>query len=94
MVEITWTTRAKTDLKHIHKYVSFDSVLYADRLILKLIARVDILERLPLSGKIVREKNDETIRELVHGNYRIFYKIKGKDSIHILRIYRSSMNIK
>jgi toxin ParE1/3/4 len=93
MVEVTWTSRAKADLKHIHKYISFDSVRYADRLILKLIARVDILEQLPYSGKIVREKNDETIRELIQGNYRIFYKIRDKNTIHILRVYRSSMNI-
>lgn len=94
MVEVIWTLLAKKDLKQIHKYISFDSVHYADRLILKIISRVDILEKLPNSGKIVREKNDETIRELVQGNYRIFYKIIDKDTIHVLRVYRSSMNIK
>ncbi len=94
MVEIIWTSLAKKDLKQIHKFISYDSVFYANRLVLKLISHVDILEHLPKTGKMVPETNDETIRELVHGNYRIFYKIIDTDTIHVLRVYRSSMNIK
>ena len=35
------------------------------------------LAQFPQSGRIVPEFNDETIRELIYGSYRIIYKISG-----------------
>ena len=93
MVKIKWTNSALRDLKQIHKYISEDSEYYADRLISKLVERVDILEKLPFSGRTVPEKEDETIRELIEGNYRIFYKVKNENNILILRIHHSAKNI-
>jgi len=42
----------------------------------KLISRVRQLERLPESGKIVPEFGQNSIRELIEGNYRVIYKIQ------------------
>ena len=93
MAEIIWTRSALRDLKHIHEYISEDSRYYADRFILKLVARVDILEIFPLSGRIVPEKEDTAIRELIEGNYRIFYKNEKGSQIFILRIHHGAKNI-
>ena len=93
MVEIIWTRLALHDLKQIHEYISEDSVFYADRFTLKLLSRVDILEKHPFSGRVVPEKEDETVRELIEGNYRIFYKVERKSTIFILRIHHGAKNI-
>lgn len=93
MAEIIWTRSALRDLKYIHQYISEDSKYYADRFILNLIARVDILEKFPISGRIVPEKEDHTIRELIEGNYRIFYKADKGNKIFILRIHHGAKNI-
>lgn len=93
MAEIIWTRLALHDLKYIHEYISEDSKYYADRFILKLVSRVDVLELFPLSGRIVPEKEDPTIRELIEGNYRIFYKIEKGDRIFILRIHHGAKSI-
>jgi addiction module RelE/StbE family toxin len=93
MVKINWTKIALRDLNHIHKYIAEDSKYYADRLIAKLVERVEILEKFPLAGRIVPEKEDETIRELIEGNYRIFYKVKKDTAISILRVHHSAKNI-
>ena len=93
MVEIIWTRSALHDLKLIHQYISEDSGYYADRFVLKLISRVDILEKFPLLGRVVPEKEDESIRELIEGNYRVFYQIEMEKRIFILRIHHGARDI-
>ena len=94
MVEISWTRTALKDLREIHNFISNDSDFYADRQILRFMERVEILIKFPLLGRVVPEKEDETIRELIEGNYRIFYKLVSKTQIHILRIHSSSKQIR
>ncbi|MBK7309461.1 MAG: type II toxin-antitoxin system RelE/ParE family toxin [Sphingobacteriaceae bacterium] len=47
----------------------------------------------PQSGRMVPEKNLAEIRELIEGNYRIFYRL-GKGKITILRIHNAARKIK
>lgn len=75
MAKISWTKWSLKDLRLIYNYISVDSPFYAKRFISKIILRVEQLETMPLSGSIVPEKEDPTIRELIEGNYRIFYKV-------------------
>jgi len=89
MVKIVWTQQAIDDLKSIHDYISAESKVYAKRMIEKLIACVHQLERFPESGRIVPELGQNSIRELIEGNYRIVYKI-NPDHIGIVRIHHSA----
>ena len=93
MVEIIWTRLALHDWRQKHQYISEDSVFYADRFTLKLISRVGILEKHLFAGRVVPEKEDDTVGELIEGNYRIFYKIERKSKIFILRIHHGAKNI-
>ena len=70
-----------------------DSKIYAIRFIDKIVLRVDQLIEFPESGRMVPEKEDPSIRELVQGNYRIFYKFQ-KGNVTVLRIHNSSKLIK
>ena len=89
MVKINWTELALDDLKNIHDFISKDSSFYADRFTNKLINRTDQLEKFPKSGRVVPEFEDENIRELIDGSYRIIYKI-SVDSVYIVRIHHSA----
>ncbi|MGB3947972.1 MAG: type II toxin-antitoxin system RelE/ParE family toxin [Bacteroidia bacterium] len=93
MEQISWTKKSLKDLKAINDYISLDSTFYATRFITKLIARVDQLIEFPESGRIVPEKNNPEIRELIEGNYRIFYRLH-KYKITILRIHNAAQRIK
>ncbi len=93
MVKIVWTTLALDDLKQIHDYISLDSKFYADRFVSKIISRVDQLEVFPNSGRVVPDVNQEHLRELIEGNYRIVYKI-NTDHIGIVRIHHSARLLK
>jgi toxin ParE1/3/4 len=93
MVNIIWTEYAIEDLRLIHEYVSKDSKRYADRLVEKIIERVDQLQNFNKSGRVVPEFNSEAIRELIEGNYRIVYKI-SLNQITIIRIHHAARQLK
>ena len=76
MAQVSWTKKSLKDLKAINDYISLDSVFYAKRFIAKLIDRVDQLIEFPESRRVVPEKNTSEIRELIEGNYRIFYRLQ------------------
>jgi hypothetical protein len=93
MPQISWTKKSLKDLRAINDYISLDSSFYAARFISKLISRVDQLIEFPESGRMVPEKNVHEIRELIEGNYRIFYRLQ-KEKITILRIHNAARRIK
>ncbi len=68
MVQINWTSRAKTDLKDIADYISIDSVKYAKLQVYKIITITKLLKSHTSIGKVVDEFGNQYIRELVHGN--------------------------
>ncbi|QQS52562.1 MAG: type II toxin-antitoxin system RelE/ParE family toxin [Bacteroidota bacterium] len=53
----------------------------------KLFYSVEILEKYPRSGKMVPEFEDENIRELIRGSYRIVYQLVDDFRIDILTIH-------
>jgi addiction module RelE/StbE family toxin len=93
MVKVIWTEFALDDLKSIHEYISKDSKPYADKLIAKLIKRVDQLEKFPKSCRITPEFDSEKIRELIEGNYRIVYRI-NPNHVGIVRVHHSARQLK
>ncbi len=90
MEEIIWSSRASKDAFDIYQYIALDSKLYADRWIDKIIDRISTLPIQPKSGRVVPEKNNPDIREIIEGNYRIMYKISKGNSINIYRIIHSA----
>jgi addiction module RelE/StbE family toxin len=90
MVKVAWTELSVEDLKEIYDYISQDSVRYAEITVNKIYSRVQILRNHPRSGKIVLEFNDQYIREIISGNYRIVYRIVDESQVDIVRIYHSA----
>ncbi|MFQ5896960.1 MAG: type II toxin-antitoxin system RelE/ParE family toxin [Candidatus Methylomirabilia bacterium] len=42
-----------------------------------MVGAVTRLESFPRSGRVVLEVGDESLREIVHGSYRIVYRLKS-----------------
>ena len=93
MVKVIWTTIARSDLKSIYEYISEDSGFYAKRFIEKLIDKVEILETYPNMGRVVPEFENQKIRELIEGNYRIVYRTSS-DRVEIIRVHHSGRKLK
>jgi addiction module RelE/StbE family toxin len=90
MVEIKWTNFAIENLKEIGDHIEKDSLKYAEIVVNSLFDSTEILEQYPLSGRVVPEFNDNNIRELIRGSYRIVYRILNENRIDILTIHHSA----
>lgn len=89
MVEVNWTKQSLEDIESIADYIAKDSKRYAEIQVEELFNSVTKLEHLPKSGRIVPEVNDENLRELSVGFYRVIYRIKTTKHIDILTVYHS-----
>lgn len=74
MTRIVWAPQAVEDVEAIRAYVARDSPHYAQLVIDRIVAAVAPLEGSPRSGRVVPEVGDESLREVIHGNYRIVYR--------------------
>ena len=91
MVEVKFTDQSLADIENIAKFIASNSEKYAKIQVQRFFERIEILETNPLSGRIVPEINDKSIRELVMGNYRIIYKVVNEIRVDILTIHSSYM---
>lgn len=87
MVKINWTDSAINDLQDIADYIARDSIRYAQLTVDKLFNYPTILIDKPDLGRIVPEFEDETIRELIKGNYRIIYRKVTVFRIDIITVH-------
>lgn len=87
MVEVKWTKQAIQDVDKIAEFIAKDSDHYAKIQVHRFFDAVKVLEKQPKSGKIVPEKQDSLIREILMGNYRIIYKIVSETKIDILTVH-------
>jgi addiction module RelE/StbE family toxin len=94
MAKINLSPAALNDLKSIFDYISSDSVFYAEKVIDKILKKITILESNNRIGKKVREFDNESIRELLEGNYRIIYRIENEDEISVVRIFHGARLLK
>jgi plasmid stabilization system protein ParE len=90
MAKINLSPAALNDLKSIFDYISNDSVFYAEKVIDKILKKITILERNNRIGKKVREFDNEAIRELLEGNYRI----ENEDEISVVRVFHGARLLK
>jgi len=90
MARLNWTDLSIDDLINIAEFISKDSVKYSVIQIKRIRERARLLKAQPFLGRIVPEIKDETIRELILGNYRIIYRIISEDRIDILTVHHSA----
>lgn len=77
-------------LAAIRAYVARDSPHYADLVVEQIVAAVALLESSPRSGRVVPEVgDDESLREVIHGNYRIVYRLRH-GIIEIATVFRGA----
>ena len=72
---VVWTPQAIADVEKIRDYISRDSQFYAALVVDRIVNSVERLEAFPFSGRVVPERSDDALRELLWGNYRIVYRV-------------------
>ena len=89
MTQVIWAPQAIEDVEAIRAYVARDSVHYADLVVERIVAAVTRLESHPLSGRVVPEVGDQSLREVIHGSYRIVYRLKP-DVAEIVTVFHGA----
>ena len=85
-MRIIWTRQAVEDVEAIKAYVGRDSLRYAAMLVERLVAAVGRLDSFPQSGRVVPEVRDECLREVIHGNYRLVYRLEA-ETVKVITVY-------
>lgn len=88
MIEIHWTVEARHTLADIRDYITEieHAPLNAEKVLRRLINRVEQLRVSPQSGRSVPDYRDTQIRELLEKPYRIIYLIVNEERIDILSL--------
>jgi addiction module RelE/StbE family toxin len=89
MVELRWTEQALDDINSIAKFIAKDSMFYAKLVIRNIFKSTEKITQFPEIGRIVPELQNENIREVISGSYRIIYRIQNK-LLQIITVYHSS----
>lgn len=84
-MKIIWSPLSVERMKGISDYIAADNIDASINWVESICQLIDRLEEHPESGRIVPEINKPNIREIIHGNYRIIYKIRQKE-LHVLTI--------
>jgi len=74
-VKIIWSPLAIDRVAEIAEYIAQDSPTSAQKWVESIFQVVERLEKFPKSGRIVPEVMQDDFREIIHGNYRIIYRL-------------------
>lgn len=89
MAEVRWTEQASDDLQATTEFIAHDSPEYASLFATDVIDVVDRISAFPQMGRMVPETHNTDIREVILGNYRIVYRVRGYD-VEVLTVYHSA----
>jgi toxin ParE1/3/4 len=89
VTQVIWAPQAIEDVEAIRAYVARDSPTYADLVVERIVTAVARLESHPLSGRVVPEVGDESLREIIQGSYRIVYRLK-RDVVEIVTVFHGA----
>jgi len=89
-MNIYFTTRSKYDIAEIVEYISQDNPQAARSWANSIFDEIRKLNDFHRIGRIVPEYSEDTIREIIKGQYRIVYKInQAEEEIDIIAVHHS-----
>jgi len=91
---LIWTRTAVEDLRGMAGFIAADNPDAARRLAEAILAKIERLPQYPTMGRIVPEKEDSTIRELILSPYRIIYQVDQEhNAIYVTRIWHAARGV-
>jgi len=74
LAEVVWTEQALEDLDAICRFIARDALSAAKLFAFKTFEASDALAEFPQMGRMVPELKDQSLRELILGQYRLIYR--------------------
>lgn len=89
--QVRLSRSARFDIEDIVRYISIDDRDQALRFGKFLVEHTKGLGQFPQRGRVVPEFDDDAIRELIVGAYRIVYRINRTDrSVEVIRFWHAA----
>ncbi len=85
-LELAWTEQAVRDLDAIADFIAIDDAVAAVRWVDELVAAAEPVRHAPRMGRKVPEFARADVREVIHGAYRIVYRI-APERIEVLTVF-------
>ena len=92
MAEIRWTNEAELWLKDIYDYIALDNPRAAEQVLAGIYNRAQVLKEHPEIGHKYEAPEEEDVRILLYGHYRITYTLVN-DWIDILGVFHGALDI-
>jgi toxin ParE1/3/4 len=89
VIQLWWSFQALRDLEAIREYIAADSPRYSDLVVERIITAVERLRSFPESGRVVPERGDPQIREVIVKPYRVVYRHR-EGEVEIATVFRAS----
>ena len=90
-IHLTWSLLAEKDLQDVMEYIRSANPQAAEFLATGLIERIEKLIDFPEMGRMVPERNDPSIREIVYRRYRIIYRFSASEmKVEIVRLWHAA----
>jgi toxin ParE1/3/4 len=86
--QVLVTEIANDDLAALVRFIARDNPSAAEHFGFALIEKLKLLREQPLLGRVVPERGDPTLREIIHRPYRIVYRVnETKQTVEVLRFW-------
>ncbi len=84
-MKLRWSPLAIDRVSEIARYIARDNPDAARKWAASIFQICERLEQFPQSGRMVPEIRQDDFREIIHGNYRMIYRVK-RENIFILTV--------
>jgi toxin ParE1/3/4 len=89
VTKVVWSDEAIQNLDQIYEYIAQTSQRYAALTLAELFAAVYRLQDFPESGRLVPERSNTALREVIWRSYRIVYEYRRGGVANVLTVFRS-----
>jgi plasmid stabilization system protein ParE len=93
VVEINWTHESEVSLRDIYYYIAADNRDAAERTILGIVRKAQLLRQYPRLGHRYEPEHSREVRILLYRHYRIVYLVKNETRIDILGVFHGALDI-
>jgi plasmid stabilization system protein ParE len=90
---VRWTTSGWDDVEEAARFVARDSPRYAVALLREAQSAARSLRQFAYRGRVVPERDDERLRELIVGSHRLIYKLVADDEVHVLAFVNGARDL-
>lgn len=88
-MRIVWSPQSLEDIEEIRRYIARDSPVYAELFVDRIFESAERLLDHPLSGRVVPEFEDVTLREVIVGSYRVIHRVR-QGTIFISTVFHTA----